>query len=583
MRLRTRNDTPTTDGSDTAKSSVGRRSFLFGAAGAAAAGTLVALEDSPASAATPTPTPPSWIPQPGRGATVKPGDSRYLDMMTGNNVRFNAKPEYVRLITTTQDAEAAVLDAVRAGKKVSVRSGGHCFANFVCNPDVEVILDLSTMTNVYYDEKMRAFAIEPGARLLNVYEKLFKDWGVTIPGGICYSVGAGGHIAGGGYGLLSRSYGLVVDHLYAVEVVTVDEHKNVTAHIATRDSVGTLNDLWWGHTGGGGGNFGVVTKYWFRSPGAIGSNPSNLLVKAPSKVLVSALTFPWDQINETKFRRLMTNWNEWHEQYRLPGTPESHLSSLFNLNPKAHGSLGMFTQIDADAPDAAGVLHRFIQKITDRVGISTEPMATPSGELPAMPNFYETKEISWMQATRTVGTNNPIITNPTSRGAHKSAYFNKGFTSGQLAVMWRQMTLPTFTNPDTMMVIFSFGGQVNAQAENATANAQRNSVFKICLQTFWQDEKDDDYFLGWERDTFEGLFAGTGGVPVPSANQDGCYINYPDVDMADPARNKSGVPWSTLYYKGNYPRLQQVKRSWDPTNYFTHDLGIELPTRGGHS
>lgn len=199
-----------------------------------------------------------------------------------------------------------------------------------------------------------------------------------------------------------------------------------------------------------------------------------------------------------------------------------------------------------------------------------------------MPDFYSTQQISWMQATRTVGTNNPVITNPTSRGAHKSAYFNKGFTSSQLGVMWKQLTRADFTNPNTMMVVFSYGGQVNAQSENATANAQRNSIFKICLQTFWADEKDDAFFLGWERDTFAAMFAGTGGVPVPNANADGCYINYPDVDMAEPAHNLSGVPWSTLYYKGNYPRLQQAKQAWDPTNYFTHNLGIELPKTGGH-
>lgn len=282
------------------------------------------------------------------------------------------------------------------------------------------------MTDVSYDPKMRAFAVEPGARLLNVYEKLFKGWGVTIPGGICYSVGAGGHIAGGGYGLLTRAHGLVVDHLYAVEVVTVDEHKNVTTNVATRDSKGALGDLWWAHTGGGGGNFGIATKYWFRSPGATGTNPSELLVKAPSRVLVSALSFPWSEVDETDFRRLMTNWNSWHERYKAPGTPESNLSSLFNLNHKAHGSLGMFTQIDADAPDAAGVLKRFIAEITDGVTVESQPMATPNGELPALPNFYDTQEISWMQATRTVGTNNPTITNPTSRGAHKSAYSVSG-------------------------------------------------------------------------------------------------------------------------------------------------------------
>lgn len=561
-------------------SPVDRRGFLLGAAGTAAAGAMVALQPaSPAAAlvagaARTTGAATTSMPA---GAVVTASDSRYLDMMTGNNVRFVATPDYVRLISSARDAEAAVRTAVRTGKKVSVRSGGHCFADFVCNPEVEVILDLSTMTDVFYDPAMRAFAVEPGARLLAVYEKLFKGWGVTIPGGICYSVGVGGHIAGGGYGLLTRAHGLVVDHLYAVEVVTVDARNTVRTQVATRDSRGALGDLWWAHTGGGGGNFGIVTKYWFRSPGATGSNPSDLLVKAPSRVLVSALSFPWDQVGETEFRRLMTNWNEWHERYKDPGTPESHLSSLFNLSHKANGSLGMFTQIDADAPDAAGVLARFVAKITDGVNVSTAPMAAPSGELPPMPAFYETQEVSWMQATRTVGTNNPTITNPTSRGAHKSAYFKKGFTAEQLGVMWAQLTRPDFTNPDTMMVVFSFGGQVNAVAQDATANAQRDSIFKICLQTFWQDEAEDDFYLGWERETFEAMFAGSGGVPVPDEQVDGCYINYPDVDMADPARNRSGVPWSTLYYKGNYARLQRTKLEWDPTNFFTHSLGVELP------
>ncbi|RPF21614.1 FAD-binding oxidoreductase [Myceligenerans xiligouense] len=561
------------------RSSTGRRTFLIGAAGTAAAGALVALDPaSPAATAAPggstglrTPAPRPSDP------VVTPEDSRYLDLMTGNNARFVAEPEYVRLISSARDAEAAVRAAVRTGKKVSVRSGGHCFADFVCNPEVEVILDLSTMTNVYYDEGMRAFAVEPGARLLHVYEKLFKGWGVTIPGGICYGVGAGGHIAGGGYGLLSRSHGLVVDHLYAVEVVTVDARGRVRTRVATRDSRGALGDLWWAHTGGGGGNFGIVTKYWFRSPGAHGTDPAEQLVKAPSRVLVSALSFPWDEVDRPAFDRLMTNWNEWHERYRGPGTPESHLSSLFNLNHRAHGSLGMFTQIDADAPDAAGVLRRFIEKITDGVAVTAAPMATPSGELAAMPEFFDTQELSWMQATRTVATNNPTINSPTSRGMHKSAYFKKGFTPQQLDVMWEQLRRPDFTNPDTMMVVFSFGGQVNAVSPDATANVQRDSIFKICLQTFWQDESDDEFYLGWERETFEAMFARTGGVPVPDDAVDGCYINYPDTDMADPARNRSGVPWSTLYYKDNYPRLQRAKQEWDPRNFFTHSLGIELP------
>ncbi|MBY8853509.1 FAD-dependent oxidoreductase, partial [Saccharothrix sp. MB29] len=123
-------------------------------------------------------------------------------------------PDYVRLITSPEDAKRAVRDAVAAGKRVSLRGGGHCFADFVCHSETEVILDVSPMTDVAYDPTRRAFVVEAGARLMNVYEALFKNWNVTIPGGICYNVGVAGHISGGGYGLLSRAHGLTVDHLY---------------------------------------------------------------------------------------------------------------------------------------------------------------------------------------------------------------------------------------------------------------------------------------------------------------------------------------------------------------------------------
>jgi berberine-like enzyme len=70
------------------------------------------------------------------------------------------------------------------------------------------------------------------------------------------------------------------------------------------------------------------------------------------------------------------------------------------------------------------------------------------------------------------------------------------------------------------------------------------------------------------------LFASTGGAPVPGDVYDGALINHPDVDLADPTMNRSGVPWHTFYYQANYPRLQQAKARWDPLNVFRHPLSI---------
>lgn len=513
------------------------------------------------------------------GPLVGPDDPRYALLTTGNNQRYVSSPDYIKMIRSTKDAEHALREAHRAGKRVSVRSGGHCFADLVCNPEVEVILDFSEMTSVEYDARRRAFAVEPGARLLNIYEALYKGWGVTIPGGICYSVGAGGHISGGGYGLLSRAHGLVVDHLYAVEVVTVDDRGRIRTVIATREDNDPNRDLWWAHAGGGGGNFGLVTRYWFRSPDASGREPGDQLISPPSTVLVSAIDLPWSKLDERKFSRLLKNFGAWHEQHSAPDSKYRHLSSLFNVNSEAHGSLSVFTQVDATVPGARKLLDDYLAALLAGSGMTPRAMEKASGEIGHMPGLAEPREMPWLTATRMVGTNNPTITDPVSRAAHKSGYMRQNFTDHQIAALYRYMTRPDFHNPDTMLVLFSFGGRVNAVAPDATANAQRDSVFKMTFQTFWPEAKDDRFYMDWIRDLYRDFFAESGGVPKVGGRTDGCYINYADSDMADPAYNTSGTPWHTLYYKDNYPKLQQVKRRWDPGNFFRHSLSVEPAKR----
>jgi hypothetical protein len=360
-----------------------------------------------------------------------------------------------------------------------------------------------------------------------------------------------------------------------VEVVVADAAGRVRTVVATREKDDPNRELWWAHSGGGGGNFGLVTRYWFRSPGATGSDPSRLLARPPSNVLVSALSFPWADMDERRFTRLLKNFGAWHEANSAPDSPYTALSSLFNACHKAHGTLDVFTQVDATVANAEKLLDDYLSALTADTGLRTTAMTRPSGELTALPQLAAPRRLPWLQATRLVGTNNPTITNPTSRGIHKSAYMRKNFSDHQVSAMFRHLIGPDFQNPDTMIVLFSFGGQVNAMAQDATANAQRDSVFKMCFQTFWPDAAGDAANLGWARDIYADFFTATGGVPVPNSTQDGCYINYPDTDVSNPLYNRSGVPWHTLYYKGNYPRLQQVKKRWDPANRFRHSLSIE--------
>lgn len=108
---------------------------------------------------------------------VTPEDARYEDLIRGVNHRFAGSPQEIRVVGTAEQTVAAVQDAVDAGLRLAVRSGGHCLDDLVDGPDTAFLIDLSELNQVYYDPGMGAFAVEPGARLGDVYRTLYKGWG----------------------------------------------------------------------------------------------------------------------------------------------------------------------------------------------------------------------------------------------------------------------------------------------------------------------------------------------------------------------------------------------------------------------
>jgi len=92
------------------------------------------------------------------------------------NKRFIANPDYVRLVGSTDGIVAAVSDAVKDGKRFVATSGGHCLEGFVSDPEVRVIVDVSPMKRVYYDDAVRAIAVEAGATLGETFRALADNW-----------------------------------------------------------------------------------------------------------------------------------------------------------------------------------------------------------------------------------------------------------------------------------------------------------------------------------------------------------------------------------------------------------------------
>jgi aclacinomycin oxidase len=490
---------------------------------------------------------------------IGPDDPRYADLARrGFNRRFAGRPDYVRLVGSTAEVVDAVQEAVREKTRLAVRSGGHCLEGFVADPAVRVVIDTSLMSDVAYDAERGAFVVEAGATTGETYRRLFLGWGVTIPAGESPDLGMGGHVLGGAFGFLCREHGLAADHLYAVEVVVVDETGTARRVVATREASDPNHDLWWAHTGGGGGNFGIVTRYWFRSPGAAGGDAALLLPKAPDSVLVFRVAWNWRDVDERAFTRLVRNFGEWCERNSGAESPDARLFSLLFLRRQQSGVIEMKGLSTAGA-DAERRFDAHLAAVSEGVGAPfTRQVETTSWlgfALDPLPELFR-------------GATGDVLVKV------KDALLRKRFTDRQMKVAFQYLTSTDHDVPGGMLGLATYGGRVNTVAADATASPQRDSILDVACTAGWGDPKDEARTMAWVRAFYREMFADTGGVPVPGEVSDGAMINHPDVDLADPAWNTSGVPWSTLYYKDNYPRLQRVKARWDPLDVFHHALSI---------
>jgi hypothetical protein len=492
---------------------------------------------------------------------IGPEDPRYHAVVDKRfNKRFIASPDYVWLASSTEQVIAAVEEAVREGRRLVVTSGGHCLEGFVSDPEVRVILDVSPMKRVDYDPDMGAIAVEAGATVGETFRALFEKWGVLTPLGEYPGIGMGGHVAGGAFGFLCRQLGLAADYLYAVEVVTVDADGRADSVVATREASDPYRDLWWAHTGGGAGNFGIVTRYWFRAPGASGGDPAGLLPRAPESITTFKAEWSWSGIDESSFLRLLQNHGTWCEQNSGADSPYASLWTLLEIHRKQFGKI-----IVRGVSTAGAAAERQMEEHLAALG---EGIGAPEGR--------ELARMSWLEFAL-----NPLpdlfAAPPGGVSVKvKDALLKRRFTDHQIAVAHDHLTRTDQDVMGGMLGFATYGGRINTVASDATASSQRAAILDIACTTGWLDPQEEARNLAWVRAFYRDLFAESGGVPVPGAAYEGALINHPDTDVLDPALNTSGVPWHTLYYKESYPRLQQIKARWDPRNVFRHALSIRV-------
>src|SRR6266545_6285297 len=188
------------------------------------------------------------------GRVITPEDAEYDDARRVFSGEFDRRPAAIARVADEADVTRVVGFARETGLELAVRSGGHSGAGH-CTTDGGIVLDLSSLKAIDIDARGRTAWAETGLTA-GEFSTAVGAHGLALAFGDTGSVGIGGITLGGGIGYLVRKQGLTIDSLLAADVVTADGE-------LVRADESTLPDLFWAIRGGGG-NFGVATRFYYR-------------------------------------------------------------------------------------------------------------------------------------------------------------------------------------------------------------------------------------------------------------------------------------------------------------------------------
>src|SRR5215218_4612670 len=425
------------------------------------------------------------------------------------NERYGGiKPLAVLLAADAGDVQAAVRWAARNDVPITARSGGHGYAGYA-SARGGLVIDLRRRDRSAVVSGRAT--IGPGAQLVDVYRKL-AGAGATIPAGSCPSVGIGGHALGGGMGLAGRRFGLTCDNVASLRIVTAD------GRLVTADA-DTNPDLYWACRGGGGGNFGIVTRFEMRT------HP----VGDASWFFVS---WPWASAGAA-----LAAW-----QALAPDTT-SRLTSIFSLGTGSGGptvtALGQYFGSEAR-------LRSLVRPLTAVAGARFS--SGTSGYFALQKRWAGCASIG-TAACHTEGTE-PGGTLSRARFAAKSNYVAEPLSSaGRAALLAAIERRQAQGSGSGALLLDAYGGAINRVAADATAFVHRDVLFGIQELAYF-NAAGQSRALDWLRSTHAALRPFTTGAG---------YQNYIDPTLRS---------WKRAYYGANYERLVEVKRRHDPDGVF---------------
>jgi FAD/FMN-containing dehydrogenase len=403
-----------------------------------------------------------------KGTALGPKDAAYDETRQIWNGMIDRCPSLIARCSTADDVVQAVNLARDQGLLVSIRGGGHNIAgNAVCEDGL--MIDLSPMKKVTVNVAARKATVEPGC-LLADFDAAAQAHGLATPLGINSTTGVAGLTLGGGFGWLSRKYGMTVDNLLSADVVTADGRQLKAS--ATENA-----DLFWGLRGGGG-NFGVVTCFEFQ------------LYPVGPNVLSGLIVYPFAQAKQvlTQFARFTSNMpdelNVWMVTRKAPPLPF--------LPAEVHGKEVVVLALCYVGDPAEG----------EKLIAPLRTFGTPVGEHVGVQPFA-----AWQQAF------DPLLAKG-ARNYWKSHNFSELSEGAIDSIVEYAGKLPS---PHSEIFIGTIGGQTTRVAADAMAYSSRDAKYVMNVHGRWETAAEDEKGKAWAREFFA--------KSQPFASK-GAYINF---------------------------------------------------------
>ena len=446
------------------------------------------------------------------GEVLVSGQPGYDDARAVWNAMIDRKPLVIVKCKNADDVVKAVSYAREQNLPVSIRGGGHNVAGHaVC--DDGVMINLSLMRGVQVDAKMRRARVEGGATWGDVDAETQK-FGLATPGGLISDTGVAGLTLSGGIGWLRSAYGLCIDNMLSVEIVTADGHK-LTA------SESENADLFWAIRGGGG-NFGVVTMFEF----ALHPVGPQVMFCAPIYALEAGA-------GPIRFwRDFMADKND-----KVGSTVEFSTVPEDDEFPREAWGKRVYTIAAVYAGDADEG-EKLLQPLRDQGELVTDF----SGQI----EYCELQKLF-----------DTLMPAGDFRCYWKSHYLN-GLSDEVIDMIVQGNAQPP--SPNTLSSIWNFGGATADVAADATAFGDRSMPYMFSIDSVWSDAADDEANLDWTRSFWQRMRA--------HSYHGRMYLNFP-------GQGEEGEKMLEDTFGANYSRLREIKRQYDPDNRFRFNQNLK--------